>query len=78
MDRKRHTITFHPRPEMKGLKYGIQFENKPEIYVSPAIYSLSKTDFNALLDTLRIKVIKETSPDNPLLKKRGVQTVFQK
>ena len=61
-------LTVEPRTELTGLKYGIQFHKKKVIYVSPAIYSLIKTDFDAVLKTLRVKEMHESDPENPLKK----------
>lgn len=59
-----------PRIEMVGMNYGIQFNDNHEVvYVSPAIYSLFKTDRDAVMDSLIVRIIKKTDPDNILKKK---------
>lgn len=64
------TLSIQPRQALTGINYAVQFENQTDIYVSPAIYSLFKTDPDELLKTLRVKVIKEKDPDNPFKKNK--------
>lgn len=59
-----------PRIEMVGLNYGIQFNDNDEVvFVSPAIYSLFKSDKDAVMDSLVVRIIKKSDPDNILKKK---------
>lgn len=69
-------LILEPRKALVGVKYGIQFENNQNrIYVSPAIFSLYKTDPDELLKTLRIKTVKATNRKYSQLKqiRKGVR-----
>ena len=61
-------LTFRSCQALTGINYGIQFEGRPDIYVSPAIASLAETDPEAVLKSLRVKEIKSDDTENPLRK----------
>lgn len=62
-------IALHPSPVLRGCKYGIQFEDDPAIYVSPAVYSLFKTDPDAVLKNFCVREIRKTDKEYRLRKK---------
>jgi len=64
------TLTVQPRSELIGMKFGIQINGSETIYVSPVIYSLFKTDLEAMIKTLVVKEMDKNDPNNPLIKKK--------
>jgi hypothetical protein len=50
-------LKFLPRTCLAGKSFGVKYDNDDRVFVSPAAHSLIKSDFHAMMKSLRVRRI---------------------